>query len=292
MATPQPYVKCTAVFTYVQNPIGDSDVVGSKQGGWTESIYYPGSNLGQAQDAFAVPQGDWCSSRAKLLGNPIRIVEQRYQIINFTPPLAVQAGQETVTYKVFTAAGSTGYQDEAGVAFAVRVNAVAPQTNKLKQIFRGVPDSLVIGGGFRKIDYYQTAIKNFFFNQDVFRFSGKDLSQTRYKIATIDAMGNVVTSEPTTFALGQQVQVLRTLPVLQGRRFGGTFAIGAFTDSTHFQLSGWTGGATTGGKIRIAGLVFWQPETLPAQAATPQATFKKVGRPFDVLRGRRSKRGR
>lgn len=178
---------------------------------------------------------------------------------------------------------SVGSTDQVNVAGLVETrHGTAP--NQRRWWLHALPDNWVTLGELRipvaeavKIRTYFDAISDAFW---------LGIAQTNLSsILTVSAAGLVTLSAASPFAVGQQLQVNRTL-LTSGLKKGGkyfVFSVGPL--ATQFTLEQWDLGATTGGKIFLPTPTFYNIGNGEGPYLVRAGT-KRVGRPFSLYRGR------
>lgn len=116
---------------------------------------------------------------------------------------------------------------------------------------------------------------------------GKDASQPFKNIATIDAGGNVAMTEDLPITAADSV-FLRGVMLSSGKKLSGKFPLDGVTSLRAFKLRGWTQGAATLGSAQKIVIIY--PAMNTSVIAGERIVVRKVGRPFQGYRGRRSKR--
>jgi hypothetical protein len=105
-------------------------------------------------------------------------------------------------------------------------------------------------------------------------------------IISIADNGAFVLASPFVYDTGKRVQILRTISA-GSRKRGGFFYVTKTNDLTGI-IQAWPYGASFGGKIRLAQATLCPITYQPDAAQTCSAMVKKVGRPFNGYRGRKS----
>lgn len=279
-------VKCTALFQLATN-VDFPNNAARRIAGWSESWYYPGNSIPNAITIFAgqnlvlglsIP--GWCLYRAALLPGGASIIGQRYQVVNPTGP------SQTVG-AVFP--GSEGEPADIPQQALLIYCPALGSNNVRRSTLRGIPDARVIEGEYTPSQAFSTAVTSFFAFLSNFQFRARDLSQPTFTILNITTLGVVTTEAPNTITAGQMVRVLRTRTA-DGDLVGGRFQVsGTGPGNTVFTLNGWTPAeATTGGRVRVDAIAF--PFINGGACVLGRTVTRRVGRPFTVYRGRRSKR--
>jgi hypothetical protein len=276
-------IKCTMFF--VQNTaVSSPNAPIHRQGGWTESWYYPGVSVPAARAAFgdasSVP--NLCSARAAMLPLGASIVAQRYQVV------APTVSPAQLTSFNYTSPGGVEGDYPQG-ALLCRVPALGA-SNVRRAILRGLPDSVVTEGEYTPSFGFGISLAGFFGALQPFAFRGRDLSQPVLKIINVTAAGVVTTETNITLTVGQMVRVLKT-QTSAGSLKGGRFQVSAVGPGSNvFTLLNWALGATTGGSVRPDLVVY--PMIDSGNISVSRVVTRRVGRPFVTFRGRRSTRRR
>jgi len=269
------YIKCTMLFEATTN-FGNTNGK-SRQCGWSESYYTaPMSSNRELLTSFHA----LCTARARLLPAGALIVGQRYQQVD-------PVGSSSTGAKEFPGMGSAP-ADYPGLSMYLRIPAVESR-NFSPISLRGMPDARIELGEYHKETTYNTSLVNFLkrLNSSIWRFRGRDLSQTAFPLISIADNGTFVTEGATTLLGSQMVRVLRT-NLSTGKQKGGRYKISSMISSSSGILLNWDLGDTTEGKIRLDVEVF--PQYGPMLDPKPRIVSRKVGRPFTGFRGRASKK--
>ncbi len=155
-----------------------------------------------------------------------------------------------------------------------------------------IPDDYVLKGEFAPSVAYAQKIRNYFLA--ICTGGWRYLAKARTQLRVIDnvTQGGLVTlTAASPYAVGNFVSVRRTTDSNKRRRgFNGMVAsVGPLANQ--FTIAGWNRGATTGGSVFIPQGGLYPLGTAPA--LTPfveRVGTKKVGRPFELYRGRKSQR--
>lgn len=254
----------------------EADAAAIRVAGWTESWYDDGGN---PFDSVKRQFRALCQARAAILPTSAVIKGQRYQLVAPTGPASIDTA-------IFP--GNKGLCDYPALAIYGRV-AGTGVVNTRPLYLRGVPDAQITRGEFTPSATYNRALKAFIAELDGWNFRCTDKSGPTVPIVGIAADGTVTTSEPLTGAARyKRIKVLKTTVNLTGNFAGGLYYIGTFTDTQNFKLTNWTAGEASGGSIRLYDFTY---PAIGANAVTiSRVVTKKVGRPPELFRGRRSKR--
>lgn len=251
--------------------------------GWSESWYYPGTNI-QACLAAAfgtgglIPQLGLVPTRAGLLSLGSSVIGQRVQVVD--PPGLAQS-----LNNVYPGNGlfATGYPS---VALLSKVPGIGVR-NIRRVLTRGLPSAVVTEGEYTPTALWNVALALYVQALAGWQFRGRDLAQPIFNVLTISPAGLVQCQQNLPFATNQPIRILRTKDVTGDLR-GGRFIVSTTGPlSSQCTILNWPYGATTGGTVRADAVVY--PAVDTANFAPGRTVVKKVGRPFYQFRGRRSK---
>lgn len=244
------------------------------ESGWSESWYKDGT-LAQVRTAMEVDNG-LAQRRANLFPQNYLVAGLRYTQV--VPP-----GASISIDKVFPGQLEVA-SDFPNLAYKFRVLA-SNLLNSRSVILRSVPDAAVVFGRYKPSVNRDTALTNFQSELAGWQFKAQDLSFNTFKILSINNTGLVTTKLPSGIAPGQEVTILRSHNSTTTALVHGIFGVLAVPSATTIQLAGdWTLGACVGGTIRRYAIIY--PSIQFTEYVTPNITSKKVGRPFDLFRGR------
>lgn len=249
----------------------------SRSAGFTESWY-----TSQPYSSSLVAAATFMAQlRAALLPASSSIVGFRFQETDGV------TSQASVTQPISLPGTADAATDKPQVAVQFQMNSSGGLPNRKLMVLRGIPDENTVGGAYRPTPAFRTAMTNYLSElvSHPWQWKGRNLSNTSFPILTINALGVFQLSAPSTIPTNTMVQVLRARNTV-GRQKGGFYFMQSLAPLTG-TLLGWNHGDTTGGRMRIQGIVF------PAPAAfiippVGKSVAKKVGRPFDQYRGRKS----
>jgi hypothetical protein len=252
--------------------------------GWSESLWWDSNDVTSLIRALKTGYGrlpPLGPSRAALLGNSAQVIGARLY--------AGGAGKgQSIAFSFPGNASSNVNQPQSAILVVA-----APTASAVSRRFtlRGVPGSQESAGEFNPSVAYAKAVSDYFQALGNFSFLANDYTVTQFKILNVSLTGVVtINGAFPTFAINDIVTVKNTLDSGQVRR-NYTGQVTAL-DPTHNMLTlsnpTWPWGATTGGMI-------WKPSKVlylinPANCSVTRIVTRKVGRPFEQYRGRRSKR--
>lgn len=253
-----------------------SKAIGGRTAGWTESWYYQG-DVSSAISAATGRRG-LCALRADLLPRTGSIPAQRYQIVDSVPP-----GPSSTRYTNFPGGGFE--TDLPQVALLVNVPGTGVRNGK-KLILRGIPDQFMIDGEFVADPIYERSLNLFFQQLGQWRFRGQDFSAPLVPIDSITSVGQVNLIQNVPYATGDKVAIIGSRLVGSARVIPSRSWTVVRPTGNQFEAIGWAQTASAkGGNARKVTPAYFQPDT--ANIEIERATVRKVGRPFDLYRGRR-----
>lgn len=252
-------------------------------GGWSETMYSGDLTASQIIQALTQPNINGFNAflpwRAAILPKKDSIIGVRLY------KGTLGKGQSYA----FSYAGGFNQDEQPQVALLMKSGAIG-LANSRRWTLRGIPDDQVQGGEFYPGPAFQAALAQFMNAYGNFGFIGLDLNQPRASLAGIDAGGNVVVKNPPQpFLVNTMVTISRTVDVITGlfRRYVGKVDT-VTADGSGFHVVGWTGNACNGGTAQV-NVPIYCPFNISTMNVV-RITLRKVGRPFEVYRGRRSKR--
>lgn len=179
--------------------------------------------------------------------------------------------------------GATDVVNDAVLCTSNNSNAAVAR----KWWVHNVPDSQFTGGEFDPSFTYAARF-NAYLDEIGFASWLGIVRANNIAVVTIDANGLVTCGSAHAFAVGQFVTISRTLDA-NGKKKGGLFRVSTLGPlSSQFTLLNWTFGACTGGS---AFLKQNQSYVIGASGRPiiERAGTRRVGRPFNVYRGRSSR---
>jgi len=241
----------------------------------------------------------WTSLNQAGFNAPWTVQQQRRAVM--LPPTAAIVGYRIQEYtisgnKLLPGGTSAGRQNLPGSGtltidlpqVALQANCASRLTpNSSRLVLRGMPDSIMVGGEYQPTATFQAAFTNFANSMSGlnFGFIGRDLAQASVRVLSI--AGNVITVDAipaTGLVVGDFVRLNRVYGEL-GNPVKGSFRVTAIAGQT-VTVAGLVATVTKpSGTIRRDQLTYLNyGQILPIRAVV-----KKVGRPFEQYRGRRSK---
>lgn len=265
--------KTTMLIQGSTNSLGRSEG-GPRVGGWSESWYLDGS-IDNVRPTFEA----LCQIRATLLTSPFAVIGQRYQLIG---------GGSSTAAKHFPGSMGTA-NDVPQMGLLCRLPAVGV-ANIRPFTFRGVGDDQVEQGEKSLTFLFQRSLNTFFreLARFQFRMRGRDLAAPSVRVASV--INRVATfSDPLAFVVGDYIQ-LRDCYTSTGRLVSGRYQVEATTGNTNATLRGFPSTSS----VDLSGFASKYSIIYPLIAPPPapsvvRIVVKKVGRPFDLYRGRSSR---
>jgi hypothetical protein len=272
-------VRCSWLFDVTTNPTNLS-IASAHSGGWSESHWSP--NTLPADSGYI---RDWAQYRARLLPSEASIVGFRLENFSIVGNKLLPGG---------TAGGKFQYPGVYGGDLNLPQDAIscagasATSTNSAKFNLRCIPDSQIVNGEFQPGSGYLSALNAFLANlvNAVWGFIGRVKSNPSAQVMGIASGGVVTLSANVGGAPGNGFLRLNRVYDTLGNPVKGTFPMTNVAGPV-YTVSGL--GATTvskpSGTARLDGLSFYAYGT----TSIGRACSRKIGRPFEQYRGRRSK---
>ena len=215
----------------------------------------------------------------------------------FLPKLAQVAGYRWQTIADTAGASSAGDLFLPGSAAfpsdlpqaAIKITAQSQNNlNKKEMELRVIPDSVLTSGEFNPSPAFTAAVRAFLneLTTSGWCFRGVKKDASTAPINYIEDTGVFHLTKDLAYNDGDTLQVLRTKN-LANRQKGGFYVcvkVGARTGT----LVRWDHGLTSGGKLRLAGIVYPPYKFDTNAVAAAESMVKKVGRPSNGYRGRKS----
>jgi hypothetical protein len=180
-------------------------------------------------------------------------------------------------------AGAQAVSDQANVgALCSTQHPSAPAQRKFW--IHCLPDDFVIGGELSLTNVQATWMSVYLNRLGTTQWLGLVQNDLR-DIITVSATGLVALPGVSPYNAGQLLRVTRTVAA-DGRRKGGQFFVSSVgPGDNNFTLGNWQLGATTSGKIFRPTYDFYDMNT-GGNPFVERVGTKRVGRPFDLYRGR------
>ncbi len=170
---------------------------------------------------------------------------------------------------------------------AIELGGSTSGLNSSKFAVRGMPDGQVVNGEYSPNADWDQFLQEYMnaLTVDGWQMIGRVLSNPTYAIDAISASGVCTLKVLTPFANGAQIRLLRVRDN-QGFSISGVFSAAQVAGST-FLLEGWPQGTVVSrnGSIRVDAIDLFTFTDMEVS----RVVVRKVGRPFEQYRGRRSK---
>lgn len=246
--------------------------------GWSETIWDNNtSDITSFIEALA-------RARARCLPNGATIIGYRRQIFDLQPNRIIPAGSATFAMNLPGTAGNQADIPQMGLSCTVRTSA---SINTRRFVLRGIPDAQVVTGEFDPSATYLHSLNQYLseLRAGSWDFVCRDLNLPSYRVVGIIA-GVITVSGPHAIPVGAFVRLLRVRDQ-EGSSVTGVYRVTSVTDPNTLVVANW-GGQIVGvsGAIRQDQFAIY-PIT---GFAIGRITTRRVGRPFEQYRGRRSRR--
>jgi hypothetical protein len=258
----------------------DLNDAGAHIAGWSESHW-----SATAPDPASRGFGNLMRRRAALLPVQGRIVGYRIASYTFTGnrmlPGPVTTGHSQAT-------GGSGQVTDVP-QMALDCSTATAGGNSSRFSLRGIPDSCVSGGEYNPLLTFKVALDSYFtlLVSQGYGLAGRDLTQPSFKVKSI-ANGILTTDGTVTLFPGVDYVRFRGVRDINGVAVSGAYQLGTSPAANQFLLQGFntTIAVNNSGSARRDLINFYAyTEVSPARI-----TVRKVGRPFEQYRGRRSRR--
>ena len=247
--------------------------------GWTESLWT--TLTPSAIDPFWTV---WQNKRALLLPTQASIVGYRSQVYTMTGNKLLPGGASSG--KQQTPGNSQLVTDLPQVSLEITLQA-SGAPNNARPVLRGMPDSIMLGGEYQPtptfsafFTQFRTALVGFNFG-----FIGRDLAQASVRVLSI--AGGIITLDAvpaTGLAVGDFVRLNRVTSEA-GNPIKGAFRVAVIAANV-ITVTGLNATVTQpSGTLRRDQLAYFAI----GDVRPGRAVVKKVGRPLQGYRGRRSK---
>jgi hypothetical protein len=290
-------IKVVILFQQVTNivPVGVSPPAGAPNigytprshiAGWTESVIWPSDDVAGLLTALRTgvnQQLGLLAARAAFLPQGADIVGVRLY----------QGGAGRGQSYAFGFPGATGNPED--IPQMALLMKGGPQTVAVTRRWtvRGFPDNLISLGEFLPTSLYANAIQAYFGALGNFGFYAFDPTVAKFNVLNVTTAGVVTINGAFPPFANNAVVTLNQTVDSGGVRRSYTGAVSAL-DPTNNKLTlanpAWPWGTTTGGKIaaKVKAVFLFSPQN----CAVVRAVTRRVGRPFEQYRGRRSKKRR
>ena len=256
-----------------------ADAASAHIGGWSES-HWRNDN----PDPSANPFLDLMQKRALLLPSQASVVG--YRVGSYTLTGNKIYPGTTSTGRVFLPGG---VNDCDVPQMALQLNSGSNGANSSRIVLRGLPDELVKNGEYAPFSGFRAALTRFItsLTANNWGFIGRDLTQPAIRV--LGVQGGVLTTDGSSVILpgADWVRFHKVVDTL-GRPVTGAFFAASSPSANHFVLTGFPTDVTVGpnGTVRRDIVARYNYTNI-----TPgRVVVRKVGRPLEQYRGRRSKR--
>ncbi len=270
------------LFDLTTNPINRA-VASPRSAGWSETVWWNGT----IQNLLAGPLLALAQNRSNMLPKEAACIG--YRIANAEITVDNRINYAGTSGGKLNTPGSSAYScGEAQDALMLSLNAVNG-INVSRHALRALPDEVCAQGEYNPDPNFTVALSGYLSEliTNAWGMVSHDLSQPAFSVLSIDAHGVVTTAGAHTILAGQYARFHRC-KLDDGTTIQGSYLVTAATATT-LTLANWkyiSPKTTQGGLVRRDLLGFLRFNQLTGQVATS----RKVGRPFDSFRGRRSKR--
>lgn len=257
----------------------DREAASAHSAGWSESWWRAGTINSDAPEIRALAQ-----RRAILLPAQGSIIGFRLANYTLSGNKIVPGGTKTGKFQYPGAQAMS--TDLPQVALEMSgLTAGGPNTSRFT--LRGIPDSQMLFGEFQPNSAFRSQLTRFenTLISDGWGFLGRDLTSPVAQVQSI-AAGVLTTNAGMGVAVGDYVRLLRVFDT-SGKSVQGSFRVTAVAGGNQYTLAGIGNGVTVlnSGNARKDLVSIFTFRDVNAS----RAVVRKVGRPFESYRGRRSK---
>lgn len=252
-------------------------------GGWSEGYWIPDALSGPNQARFLALM----TKRARLLPTEAAMIGYRVQTFTLLKnKMLPGAATSAKTIK----AGNPAYTvDVPQAAFSLTLGH-EPDVNKTRLILRCIPDEQIQNGEYTPTDAYKEAMRQF--TQGEAGGLGRSITSICRKLSNpasrvVSYSANILTLSDAGIAVEGDYLRLSRVYDQYGRSVTGSYQVGNVVGKVYTLVNGPVGFTVLGsGTARKDELV----ELLVDTVSYGRATVKKIGRPFELYRGRQSNR--
>lgn len=244
----------------------------SRVGGWSEIFYFNGESL----DAGLTKMTQYMTVRMACCGETATCIGVKSTSVA-NPGLSLS--------KEVKIAGAVGKVTDTPWQ-SVSLYGHSATQNKRNIILRGIPDANSHGGEFVRGDLDHPLSATFYFirNQGMC-FRGKNLSNLLKNVTNVTSAGVVTLAQDLSLSPGDKIEFYKTKDI-DDDPVKGAFIVGAVTNGRLFNLANWDASrAVIGGRIRKLEYSLYAITNTPGEY---RMTKRNIGRPFNLLRGRRA----
>ncbi len=274
--------RITLLFQLVTEPL-DKSLANQHLGGWSESIW---TTLSPTQ-AISTVINQIYRRRAACLPASATIVGYRVSTVTLVGNRLLSGVSQSTNTATPGVVGNVADIPQA----ALQMRGVSPGVpNRNNFWLRGIPDDMIKGGEYQPVRSFRLAIDSYagyLASQGTFGFIGRVLTTGNAKVLSIDNTGLMITDATIAgVATGDFVRFHRTLDVNR-RPITGSYYVQLFTAPNQYKLTGITQTVTKpSGTVRKDIIAFFGYNGV----AFNRIGVKKVGRPSEGYRGRRSRK--
>jgi len=272
-------IKVSMIFQYASSPQNPA-VASVHTGGWSETLW----SILAAGTPLRNRITNWAQRRSLLLGSTVSIIGYRLQEYTLNGNRLIPGGTSAAALRYPGFPGST--TDIPQMSIEVKSSAT-DKANSRKANLRGVIDGCVTGGEWNPNPAYDLAMTAYLslLQNGQWYFPGRDLSQPTMRVVTVEA--NVLRVDLNLgVVVGDYVRFLRVRDV-DGLPVSGSYRVSAVAGNA-LTLDGLKAGLVVppNGTVRKDVVAMCQI----ASAEVTRVNVRKIGRPTEGYRGRRSKR--
>lgn len=270
--------KLTNIFQYTSQPVNPAQAI-PHTAGWSESVW-TSLNATAYDPLWTI----WATKRALLLCGAAAIIGYRAQVYTISGNKLLPGGSSSGRWLLPGVVANGADIPQAALSISGGTNG-APNTSNL--LIRGIPDIFITGGEFNPTPAYNAALTAYAnsLKGNNFGFPGRDLSQPSGRVISYAANvltldGNIGGAELTGWIRFHRCYDNAGNPVK------GTYQIAGINLNVYTLSRGPLQVVNNPSGTARIDLIAYYPYS---SFATGRIGVKKVGRPLQGYRGRRSK---
>lgn len=276
--------KVTLLFTQPTGPgAGQTGTGRTRVGGWSESYICDLTDLALVR-ARVYSSGAWgfglANARSLLLPRMGAIVGERFQQV--LPKIGSSATDAV------RRVGSTWDTDVPNMALLVHASS-SIQNSIRRWALKDIPDTQVTFGEYSPLPAYKSVVDIFLAEMNSWGFAVQNATAAKSDILTITAAGLVTLPAASPFVVNDVLNFHKCQYLLAFNTFSfkrKVLSLGPLP--TQFTIQDPLGVDLINGDCQRVQLVYSPIST--SSAVADKVCVRKIGRPFDQFRGRRSKR--
>lgn len=271
--------RMTLIFALTTDP-DDRGSASPHSAGWTESFWREGTTTTDDQRIR-----DLAQARARLLPLEASIIGFRLGFYTLSGNKILPSGTSTGKFQYAGVSGAHTDLPQVALEMSGKTSGGA---NSSRFTMRGMPDEIMVNGEYQPGTGFKGSVTRFItkLTGDAWQFLGRDIAQPAGRVLSI-AAGIMTLDADIGVAAGDYVRLLRVFDEDE-KSIQGAYRVTAVAGGTTLTLAGFDPAVVVANSgLARKDLVKLFPFTTVQPS---RAVVRKVGRPFESYRGRRSKR--